>query len=370
MKKRNGFTLVELLAVIVILAIILVIAVPKVMSIIEDAKMGTLESTAKMIASGAEKQKVQNTVLGNTEEITCESVAKLNNLDYKSCTIEFDNNTAKVTIQGNGKFDNLWVCEGTKTNAVAQNSSCKLEIQSIEVEHPEFFAGETLSLDKFHVIAIYSDGSTRTLENGTKIVGDESVEGTIITTPNWPEVTDSSNEEDNTWEVTYEGATPLEIKFDDNIVWGKDIEILMYDKEGNEIYRSYSIDGETHIVNSDYVKIAIDNRYNMEIAFKATIRPTKQIDAEYTVSPSVVPIGEETFDLTITTKEKNITKKLTLNTGNHNFGEYIESLVPFDDIFANSLMKTSITYNNNTYDAGTRYFGSDSTPKNNIYYNC
>ena len=67
MKKMNnkGFTLVEVLAVLVILSVILVIAVPKVMSIIEDAKMGTLESTAKMIASQAEKQKVQNTVLGN-----------------------------------------------------------------------------------------------------------------------------------------------------------------------------------------------------------------------------------------------------------------------------------------------------------------
>ena len=59
MKKnmKNGFTLVELLAVIVILAIVLVIAVPKVMSVIEDAKKATLESTAKMIASGVEKAK-------------------------------------------------------------------------------------------------------------------------------------------------------------------------------------------------------------------------------------------------------------------------------------------------------------------------
>jgi prepilin-type N-terminal cleavage/methylation domain-containing protein len=53
--KKNAFTLVELLAVIVILAIILVIAVPKVMNVIEDAKKATLESTAKMIASQAEK---------------------------------------------------------------------------------------------------------------------------------------------------------------------------------------------------------------------------------------------------------------------------------------------------------------------------
>ena len=121
-----GFTLVELLAVIVILAIILVIAVPKVMSVIEDSKKATLESTAKMIASAAEKAKVQNTVLGNNDEITCDSVAKINNLDYASCSITFDGNTAKVTIEGKGKFKGLNVCSGTKTSASATNESCEL----------------------------------------------------------------------------------------------------------------------------------------------------------------------------------------------------------------------------------------------------
>ena len=123
-KKEKGFTLVELLAVIVILAIVLVIAVPKVMSVIEDSKKATLESTAKMIASAAEKAKVQNTVLGNNDEITCDSVAKINNLDYASCSITFDDNTAKVTIEGKGKFKGLNVCSGTKTSAEATNDSC------------------------------------------------------------------------------------------------------------------------------------------------------------------------------------------------------------------------------------------------------
>jgi Tfp pilus assembly protein PilE len=74
---------VELLAVIVILAIILVIAVPKVMSIIEDSKKATLESTAKMIASAAEKAFVQNTVLDKNKEIECSDVVKINNQDYE-----------------------------------------------------------------------------------------------------------------------------------------------------------------------------------------------------------------------------------------------------------------------------------------------
>ena len=122
--RGRGFTLVELLAVIVILAIILVIAVPKVMSVIEDAKKATLESTAKMIASQAEKQKVQNTVLGSDKNITCKDITNINDVDYEDCDIVFDNNTAKVTITGSGKFEGLYVCNGTKTSAVAQTEEC------------------------------------------------------------------------------------------------------------------------------------------------------------------------------------------------------------------------------------------------------
>ncbi|HOO68072.1 MAG TPA: type II secretion system protein, partial [Bacilli bacterium] len=43
--KRKGFTLVELLAVIVILGIILLVAVPKIMNVISDSKLSSIEST-------------------------------------------------------------------------------------------------------------------------------------------------------------------------------------------------------------------------------------------------------------------------------------------------------------------------------------
>lgn len=46
MKKNQGFTLVELLAVIVILAVIALIATPNVLSMIEMAKKGAAESSA------------------------------------------------------------------------------------------------------------------------------------------------------------------------------------------------------------------------------------------------------------------------------------------------------------------------------------
>ena len=51
MKKKKGFTLVELLAVIVILAVILVIAVPRISDVIKNSKKASFESSAKTIIS-------------------------------------------------------------------------------------------------------------------------------------------------------------------------------------------------------------------------------------------------------------------------------------------------------------------------------
>ena len=117
-KKKRGFTLVELLAVIVILAVILVIAVPRIMSVIKDAKLGSIESTAKLIASTAESSYESKKALGlDVGDLKCTDVAILSN-DYGTCKITFDDSgVATVVINGKkgGKFDNL-ACQGTKDN--------------------------------------------------------------------------------------------------------------------------------------------------------------------------------------------------------------------------------------------------------------
>jgi type IV pilus assembly protein PilA len=51
MKKNRGFTLVELLAVIVILAVILVIAIPNVMKVIDKAKLDAYKRNESMLIS-------------------------------------------------------------------------------------------------------------------------------------------------------------------------------------------------------------------------------------------------------------------------------------------------------------------------------
>ena len=117
-RKKRGFTLVELLAVIVILAVILVIAVPRIMSVIKDAKLGSIESTAKLIASTAESSYESKTALGlDVGDLKCTDVASLSD-DYGTCKITFDDNgIATVIVNGkkDGKFNNL-ACQGTKDN--------------------------------------------------------------------------------------------------------------------------------------------------------------------------------------------------------------------------------------------------------------
>ena len=118
MKKRNAFTLIELLAVIVILAVILVISIPRILDVIETSKKDSFKNSAQLIADSAEKKKVSDKLLGKDEEITCKDVAKINDEDYASCISSFDESgIAKVSITGKGKFDGLKITNGTKENA-------------------------------------------------------------------------------------------------------------------------------------------------------------------------------------------------------------------------------------------------------------
>lgn len=69
-KKRSGFTLVELLAVIVILAIIMIIAIPSVMTALNNARKQTFFEYAQNIRQKAEQQYIQDLDL-NVERTDC-----------------------------------------------------------------------------------------------------------------------------------------------------------------------------------------------------------------------------------------------------------------------------------------------------------
>ena len=147
MKKKKGFTLVELLAVIVILAVILIIAMPKISDVIKNSKESSLETTAKLIASQAEKKYTENQVLDNSSTIKCSDVAKISNADYESCNITFDDKgNAKVTIVGKGKFEGLQVVDGTKDSAKASAKKDVVETAAKYFSYKEVKVDKTLSV--------------------------------------------------------------------------------------------------------------------------------------------------------------------------------------------------------------------------------
>ena len=154
MKKRNAFTLIELLAVIVILAVILVISIPRILDVIETSKKDSFKNSAQLIADTAEKKKVSDKLLGKDEEITCKDVAKINDEDYASCKITFDSDgIAKVSITGKGKFDGLKVCNATKNDVNIVTGECPVTLPAKATTYIEY---------------LYNNEETRT-SNGLKI---------------------------------------------------------------------------------------------------------------------------------------------------------------------------------------------------------
>ena len=149
-KNKNAFTLIELLAVIAILAIILVISIPKILDVIETSKKDSFKNAAQLIADSAEKKYTENEAFGEENEITCDSVSKLNKEDYGKCSIVFDENgIAKVSILGRGKFKGLKVIEATKTSAeVIKLEAPKYGITAVEYINELYeYDGEGLKID-------------------------------------------------------------------------------------------------------------------------------------------------------------------------------------------------------------------------------
>ena len=84
MKGKNGFTLVELLAVIVILGLLMVIIVPKVTQTLKDAEKNTNMTSAENLVKAAELKASNNDMTGNNTniKINYQTGENKNYLDY------------------------------------------------------------------------------------------------------------------------------------------------------------------------------------------------------------------------------------------------------------------------------------------------
>ena len=182
MKKKRGFTLVELLAVIVILAVILIIAMPKISDVIKNSKEASLETTAKLIASQAEKKYTENQVLDGSSSIKCSDVAKISNADYESCSISFDDKgNAKVSIVGKGKFEGMAVCNANK-NSASISSDCATNASYFTYEDTSIIhSAEVVDVDKCKTFMQNPVGLTETQANTFCTTGSLTINNKTIT---------------------------------------------------------------------------------------------------------------------------------------------------------------------------------------------
>ena len=108
--KNKGFTLVELLAVIVILAIILAIAIPAITGLIDSSKRAAFESDAKFLIKAIDYKKLEDPSFDETTitESNIESILNIPADNIKTLSVSNVEGVRKVSIEGQGEWDGLY----------------------------------------------------------------------------------------------------------------------------------------------------------------------------------------------------------------------------------------------------------------------
>ena len=116
LKNRKGFTLVELLAVIVVLAIIILIAMPAVLSAMEKARKNALKTEASEIVKVAQ---TAYTALAMENKISgtkyCFSIKYLadNKFMEKTINTNTDHGSVLITLQNDRVDYKVWLSNGS-----------------------------------------------------------------------------------------------------------------------------------------------------------------------------------------------------------------------------------------------------------------
>jgi len=126
---KKGFTLVELLAVIVILAVILVIAVPGISNVLNSSKKSAFESNGKMIIKAVDlkRETESNFNVSNINIDNMSSEAGIDNTNYKLLKLGIINDSVYVEVLGKNEWEGLGGY-GTKTDLTVIESNNELMI--------------------------------------------------------------------------------------------------------------------------------------------------------------------------------------------------------------------------------------------------
>lgn len=145
--KNKGFTLVELLAIIVILAVVLAISIPSISGLIWNIRKNAFEENAKLIIKSIETKKASDSAYDITSlnVDNMESDLGVSNDNFESITVSSEDSKVHIDVVGSNKWDglsasgtlnDLSVTEGqenliyhSKTDTYAyQSATTKLEV--------------------------------------------------------------------------------------------------------------------------------------------------------------------------------------------------------------------------------------------------
>ena len=110
MNNKKAFTLVELLAVIVILAVVLAIAIPRISNIIESAERSSFVSSTKLLIKAVQTKLLEdnNFDIKTINKSNMETLLRIPDDNYESVSFNRDiYGKIHTNIAGEGKWNNL-----------------------------------------------------------------------------------------------------------------------------------------------------------------------------------------------------------------------------------------------------------------------
>ena len=139
-KNQKGFTLIELMAVIVILAVLVMVAIPAVTTYLDSARKGAFSNSAKAAVSAVRNDVIINGFNSTTTESVYD-LAKINALMDKQITNSpfggtFNNDSVKVKVTNNNGVYTYEMCMVDTSNNGFSKYTKEADITSETVKSP------------------------------------------------------------------------------------------------------------------------------------------------------------------------------------------------------------------------------------------